>query len=318
VLAVLENLQSVLFERTVLPVLYALGQMRLAEEAHTATGWVLIGVVEIVLVWVVLRPLEVWRPVERWPDRRAVRVDVLYTLLDRVGIIPLVFFFTLRPAVDWLDGRLRFLGYVPPQLEDFLPRLHERPLAAFLLYLIVLDASEYVRHRLQHRLPSWWALHAVHHSQRQLSFWSDDRNHVVDSLIADLWRSLVALLIGVPGGSFVVIVMLTRGIESLAHANVRLGFGALGERLLVGPRYHRLHHGLGVGHEGPALGCNFAVLLPVWDIVFRTADFRRIPVPTGIRDQLQGVDYGEGFWSQQGKALARMVQTLVPTSRRPA
>jgi sterol desaturase/sphingolipid hydroxylase (fatty acid hydroxylase superfamily) len=318
VLTVIESLQSTLFERGVLPVLYGLGLMRLAEDAYAATGWVLIGILEVALVWLILRPLEAWRPVETWPDRRAVRVDVLYTLLERAGVIPLVFFFTLRPAVDWLDGRLRFVGYIPPQIEDFLPRLHEHPLAAFLLYLVMLDASEYARHRLQHRLAWWWALHAVHHSQRQLSLWSDDRNHVVDSLIADLWRSLVALLIGVPGGSFILIVMLTRGIESLAHANVRLGFGVLGDRLLVGPRYHRLHHGIGVGHEGPAQGRNFAAILPIWDVVFRTADFSRVAVPTGIRDQLQGVDYGQGFWSQQGKALARTVQTLVPTPRSPA
>jgi len=311
----LESFQGIVFERCVLPALYTLGLMRFAEDAYAATGWVLIGILEIAIIWFLLRPLEAWRPVEAWPDRRAVRVDVLYTLLERAGVIPLVFFFTLRPAIEWLDGRLRLVGYIPAQLEDFWPGLHEHFLAAVLLYLVVLDFSDYARHRLQHRLKWWWALHAVHHSQRQLSLWSDDRNHIVDSLIADLWRALVALLVGVPSGSFVLIVMLTRGIESLAHANVRLGFGAVGERLLVGPRYHRLHHGIEGGHEGPALGRNFAALLPIWDIAFRTADFSRAPGPTGIRDQLEGVDYGQGWWSQQWQGLARMVQAFVPAPR---
>lgn len=72
----------------------------------------------------------------------------------------------------------------------------------------------------------------------------------------------------------------------------------------MSPRYHRLHHG--IGHEGAARGCNFATLFPVWDMLFGTAHFERAYPPTGIRDQLDGRDYGQGFWSQQWLALRRM------------
>jgi len=81
----------------------------------------------------------------------------------------------------------------------------------------------------------------------------------------------------------------------------------------VGPRFHRLHHAIGLGHEGhlPGTlgGCNFAVLFPVWDIVFGTARFGHGYEPTGIRDQLPehgGRDYGEGFWAQQWLGLKRL------------
>ena len=312
---VFEAAHAALFERGALPVLYHLGLMRLAEDAHVATWWVLLGLVQTAVLWLVLRPLEAWRPVERWADRRAVRVDVLYTLLDRLGLIALLFFVALRPAVDGLEGALRLAGYIPLQLEDVAPPLREQPLAAFLAYLVALDLLEYWRHRLQHRFAWWWALHGVHHSQRQLSFWADDRNHVLDSLLADLWRALAALLIGVPGGQFALIVLVTRGVESLSHANVRLAFGRAGERLVVSPRFHRLHHAIGAGHEGPAGGSNFAALLPVWDVLFGTADFRRHALPTGIRDQLDGADYGAGFWAQQGQALRRLVAALAPAKR---
>ena len=40
------------------------------------------------------------------------------------------------------------------------------PVAAFCVYLLVLDLADYWRHRLQHRLRAWWALHSLHHSQR--------------------------------------------------------------------------------------------------------------------------------------------------------
>jgi hypothetical protein len=69
----------------------------------------------------------------------------------------------------------------------------------------VLDLAEYLYHRLQHRTESWWALHSVHHSQRQLSFWADDRSHVLDGVLREAFLATVALVIGVPGTQFALI-----------------------------------------------------------------------------------------------------------------
>jgi sterol desaturase/sphingolipid hydroxylase (fatty acid hydroxylase superfamily) len=175
----------------------------------------------------------------------------------------------------------------------------------------IIDFSLYWFHRAQHRLDWWWALHAVHHSQRQMSLWTDDRNHVLDGLLHSFWLAILALLIGVPGAQFAAIIFLMKLVESLSHANVHFGFGPVGDRLLVSPRYHRVHHGIGVGHEGQARGCNFATLFPVWDILFRTANFAPVYPATGIRDQLDGADYGRGFLAQQGLALRRMWRVML-------
>jgi sterol desaturase/sphingolipid hydroxylase (fatty acid hydroxylase superfamily) len=312
---VVEPAQSWLFEQLVLPGLYYGGFMSYAEDAYEATGDFVLAAAEIALIYLLLRPLEAWRPVEYWEHRRGVRVDVIYTFLYKTGALSFVFFLLLALPLGELDIALRAAGYVPPNLEEWIPWLGAYPAAAFLAYVVIIDFAEYWRHRLQHRLRWWWALHALHHSQRTMSFWADDRNHVLDGLIESLWLALVAQLIGVPSGQFVLIVMLFRLAESLSHANLRLGFGALGNRLLVGPRYHRIHHGIGVGHEGRAGGCNFATLFPVWDILFGTANFDRHYPPTGIRDQLDGADYGEGFWRQQRLGLRRMWQALrTPTA----
>ncbi|MGH8635725.1 MAG: sterol desaturase family protein [Burkholderiales bacterium] len=301
------SLQGWLFQSAVLPALYGLGFMDFAEPAFDATGFVLLGLVQIAAVYVLLRPLEAWRPAEHWQDRNAVRSDVLYTFLNRVGFVPIAVYAVLTPLVDAFDAQLRAAGYIPRSLEDLVPVLAQSPLAAFCVYLLVLDLADYWRHRLQHRLRPWWALHALHHSQRQMTFWNDDRNHLLDELIAGFWFAGVAFLIGVPPEQFVAAVMLTRFVESLSHANVRFGFGALGERLLVSPRFHRTHHAVGVGHEGQRFGCNFATLFPLWDMVFGTANFAHRGTATGVRDQLEGRDYGERFLAQQWLGLKRLV-----------
>ncbi len=297
---------AALFESVVQPAVFHLGLVSWLEASFDATEIFMIGAAEVAVLAVVLGALEKWRPVEVWADRRAVRVDVAYTLLVRLGVLPLAIFFLLLPVVDGLDGWLRMHDIIPPKLEDAFPALFDHPVASFLAYLVVIDFVLYWVHRAQHAFGWWWALHALHHSQREMTFWTDDRNHLLDMVITDLVLAVAALLVGVAPGQFVAIVAVTRAVESLSHANVRLAFGRVGERLLVSPRFHRVHHAIGLGHEGARQGCNFAVLFPLWDHLFGTANTVREFPATGIRDQLHGRDYGEGFWRQQWLGLKRL------------
>ena len=215
-------------------------------------------------------------------------------------------FVLLVPIFDAIDGEMRMHDIIPWKLEDALPFLNNSTWLSFFFYLVILDFVAYWLHRAQHQLNLWWALHSLHHSQREMSFWSDDRNHLLDDFAMDGIFALVALLIGVAPAQFITIIIATRVIESLSHANLKLSFGRIGEYLLVSPRFHRIHHGIGVGHEGNARGVNFAVLFPIWDVIFRTANFENSYPPTGIRDQLDGEEYGRGFWAQQWLGLQRL------------
>ena len=304
------QLHQWVFESAVLPLLYETGFGGFAEPAFDATEIFLIGVIEIAFLAIVLGALEKWRPVQPQNTnvaKRHRRTDILYTLLNRLGFLPLLMFFALLPFITLIDSNLRLHDIIPPKLEDWLPWLNAQPLVSFFAYLVILDFVAYWLHRGQHQFHWWWSLHALHHSQQTMSFWSDDRNHLLDDLLMDGAFALVALLIGVPPAQFVAVVLASRAIESLSHANLRLYFGRVGEYLLVSPRFHRVHHAIGLGHEGRAQGCNFAVLLPVWDVMFGTANLERVFPPTGIRDQLDGRDYGETFLSQQWLGIKRLV-----------
>ena len=284
-----------IYAGAVQPALYAAGLMEYADRVAEWLDFALLGVVQVALVYAVCRPLEALRPVEPVTDRAAVRTDVFYTLLARLGLLPLIAFVLLSSAERTLNGMLADTGFVPPTIETLVPGLRQMPLLALVLYVLILDFGEYWRHRFQHMFGWWYALHSVHHAQRQMTFWSDDRNHVLDDAIAALWFGAVALLIGVPPAQFVLIVMLRQLAESLSHANVRLDFGRVGERLLVSPRFHRIHHGeLSAGEDGR----NYAVLLPVWDWVFGTGDFDRKSYPrTG--DPMAPESLATGGWLRQ-------------------
>jgi sterol desaturase/sphingolipid hydroxylase (fatty acid hydroxylase superfamily) len=316
-----ERAQQGLFEMAIQPIMFSFGLGNFLEDGYTATGWLLVGLIQIAVMLAIIGPLQRWRPVEPLVDTRSVRTDVLYTLLHRLGLFRVALFFSVEPLFDDLFGFLRVHGVGTVHIDQIAAGITDHPFVSFALYLVVFDFVDYWIHRGQHSLNWWWSLHSLHHSQRQMTMWSDNRNHLLDDLLRDSLLVILGQLIGVGPGQFIALVAIAQLSESLQHANLRLHFGRIGERLWISPRFHRLHHSIGIGHErkvnGELLskgrsralgGHNFGVLLPWWDMIFRTSNFELRYDPTGIRDQVEkGREYGQGFWAQQWLGVLRLV-----------
>jgi sterol desaturase/sphingolipid hydroxylase (fatty acid hydroxylase superfamily) len=304
--------QQWLFETAFQPVMFALGMGGLLEVGFDGAMWFLVGVLQLLVLLLIIGPLQKRWPVEPATDRATIRTDMLYTLIHRLGVFRLGLFLTLDPLLDLAFGALRTEGIGTFHLDQWVFALigGESALLGFLVYLIVFDFVDYWIHRGQHQLNWWWQLHSLHHAQRQMTMWSDNRNHLLDDVLRDTILVCVGFAVGIAPAQFVALVALTQLSESFQHANVRVWFGAVGERLWVSPRFHRLHHAVGIGHEFSARtlgGANFGVLLPWWDILFRTGNFEKRFDPTGVRDQIeQGREYGRGFWQQQWLGLKRL------------
>jgi sterol desaturase/sphingolipid hydroxylase (fatty acid hydroxylase superfamily) len=279
----------------ILPVLYHFGWM---EWEELSFDWALVcvyGMFAVIVTYLVCWPLEALIPIERWDDRKAVLPDIFYTILSRVGVVPIFSFLVFYQVQVEVNGWLVDMGYIPPTLETLIPGLLGHPALSFFVYALILDCADYWRHRLSHMFRGWYALHALHHAQRQMSFWSDDRNHILDDLISGLWFGVIGLAIGIPPLQFPLLVLFMRFIESLSHANIRLSFGWLGDRILVSPSFHRVHHGL---RAAGRVSCNYGAVFPIWDMLFRTADFTVAFPATGDRYAPESMVTG-GYLAQQ-------------------
>src|ERR1700722_5142171 len=108
----IEQIQGAIFETAIQPLLFRLGMMDWAEDVFDGVEFALYGAVAVVLAYLLFRPLELWRPVERWGgnrnDRRPVRTDVIFTLVHRVGVVPAILFVVLAPIGVMIDSHLRF------------------------------------------------------------------------------------------------------------------------------------------------------------------------------------------------------------------
>jgi sterol desaturase/sphingolipid hydroxylase (fatty acid hydroxylase superfamily) len=162
---------------------------------------------------------------------------------------------------------------------------------------IVAELTAYWTHRIEHTLPILWRVHAVHHASRDVHWVTSFRFHPADVAIQQLAPPLVVAAVGFPIVSLAPYLIVVGVVTLFAHCNVSLP----PTRLIVTPGYHRTHH------ETDRVANNFALTLPVMDIVFRTASFKRGTRKFGTAAPVPD----RGFWSQfrWGLGLTKQEQT---------
>ncbi|MFZ4061835.1 MAG: sterol desaturase family protein [Polynucleobacter sp.] len=283
------SLQEFLFANVVGPILYQLDLMAWAEDVFDGLDWFLFGCIQIILIITVLRTWERLSPAESQERfAHSSKADVCYTLFHRLGIFHGLIFIALSGFFFEIDAVLHDFRFGRMNVESWWPSVTSIPLVSFFIYFVMLDFVEYLYHRASHTFNWWWQLHTLHHSQTVMTAWSDNRNHILDDIMRAVVFAFFALLFGVSPGQFILLVVFSQFIQSWQHANIKVHLGPL-KYLLVSPMYHRMHHAVGYGHEakgkpGVLGGCNFGILFPWWDMLFRTAIFPKEVYPTGVRN----------------------------------
>ncbi len=291
----------------VTPVVNALNIAEAAGDPREIAAGILIALLQLFLIGGVMRPLESLLPAERWADRRHTTVDRNYTLLMLLGLFPLFSFLILMPIAHMLGG-----GPATKEasgLKAWLPWFEDHPYMLFAVYYVIYDLTYYWMHRAQHVIPWWWAMHSMHHSQRQMSCWSNDRSNYLDGMLQSFVLATVGLAMGVEPSEFAMLGLLSELVQNFSHANValRLGWvGKIGERLFVGPRFHRNHHMLRDAERPERHNCNFGQVLPWWDQLFGSALYHDEELrPTGVSDPEVDADNERGLIAMQWYTLRR-------------
>ncbi len=111
----------------------------------------------------------------------------------------------------------------------------------------------------------FWFSHAVHHSQRQLNFFSEFRVHPGDSLLVYAINFIPILAVERGFVTVLAIVLLREWQTFFYHSNVRTNFGIL-RYVLVTPQSHRIQRSSEPRHRDK----NFGLTFSIWDHLFGT------------------------------------------------
>lgn len=134
------------------------------------------------------------------------------------------------------------------------------------LALLLLDLAIYWQHRLFHRIPLFWRLHRVHHSDTAFDVSTGVRFHPLE-IAASMGIKLGLVLLLGPAALAVLLFELLLSLGSLfTHSDFALPAG-LDRRLrwlLVTPSMHRVHHST----WRPETDSNYGFHLSIWDRLF--------------------------------------------------
>jgi sterol desaturase/sphingolipid hydroxylase (fatty acid hydroxylase superfamily) len=197
-------------------------------------------------------------PAQRRPlFARGHLLDFGYAVFYALLVIPLV---VLLGA-----GFSDLLARMAPWLV--LPQLPGVPDWCFVALAVVgIDAVDWLTHLANHRLTALWRLHAVHHSQEELSILTTYRAHPLVH-VSFLLSAVPVLAVGDNTTTPAVVLTVYACLGALPHANVRWTYGALG-RIFVSPAYHRIHHS-----ATGRLDINLGTVFAVWDLLSCRAVF---------------------------------------------
>lgn len=175
--------------------------------------------------------------------------------------------------------------------------------ARFALALLLGDLVFYVTHVVRHKVAVLWYFHAVHHSQRELNFFTEYRVHPVDDLFVHTIGFIPIFMVDHSFVSVVAIVWLRHWHSRLYHSNVRTNLGPL-RYVLVTPQSHRVHHSRDPRHHDT----NFGLTFSIWDHLFGTQwrGYDEYP-ETGIEDEEFPFEQGTGAFGVVGRLVGQLV-----------
>ncbi len=238
----------------------------IARMALETVGPAILGFVAVVILCE-----QIWPAVPTPLFHRAHLVDALYVAIAAVLVVPVL------PLVQMgLNVELR--AHTPFLI---LGRLSAAPEVEITIAVLVgIDLMNWGAHVANHRFLPFWRLHALHHSQEDLSVLTTFRTHPLlhaTYLLSLLPAAVLSASGTVPETGLIIYACLV----ALAHANLRWTFGPLGH-VFVSPAYHRQHHR---SHSGGRGNVNFGFALVIWDQLTRRAYFpngEALSVSTGL------------------------------------
>src|SRR6202041_2198960 len=198
------------------------------------------------------------RPAPRRPVfARGPLLDFCYAVFYALLVVPLI----VLLGAGFSDLLARHATWL------VLPRAPAVPSWRFVaLAVLCIDAVDWLTHLANHRLTALWRLHAVHHSQEELSVLTTYRAHPLVH-VSFLLSAIPVLAVADNAATPAAVLTAYACLGALPHANVRWTYGRLG-RIMISPAYHRIHHS-----ATGRLDINLGTVFAIWDVMSRRAVF---------------------------------------------
>ena len=136
------------------------------------------------------------------------------------------------------------------------------------LSIIILDLAIYWQHVLFHKIPLFWLIHRMHHTDLDIDVTSGLRFHPIEIIISTIIKVVVIVIFGMPVLSVIIFEILLNATSMFNHSNIfiLLNIDHYLRLFIVTPDMHRVHHSI----FREETNSNFGFNLACWDRIFKT------------------------------------------------
>jgi sterol desaturase/sphingolipid hydroxylase (fatty acid hydroxylase superfamily) len=250
----------------------------------------------LILFSLIFIPLEkLFGRLDQGVFRKGWRTDLIYFFVSSL-MVQVTTLLTLKPAMVLFNWAV----YAPVQQW-----VQSQPLwVQFLEIVLLTDFVQYWIHRMFHVVSWLWRFHAVHHSAEVMDWMAGSRLHLVDLAVTRGATYIPAYILGFSDLPIYIYVGFVALHSTFIHTNLRFNFGPL-RWVFTTPQFHHWHHGC----EPEAIDKNFAVHLPILDLLFGTFHLpgHRWPKAYGVHNN----DVPPGY-------LAQWIYPFLPARKQEA
>ncbi len=157
---------------------------------------------------------------------------------------------------------------------------------SFVVTLVATQFISYWIHRIFHRVPVLWRIHAVHHNDTEVDVTTSYRHHPLEPIIPLPLLTPFYILLGSPVEVALLYHLLLIAVSLVSHSNICIPhtLDRWLRRVLITPDFHRNHH----CSEQHFTDSNYGNLVPWFDYLFKTATDR----PFAEQEEMQlGLSY---------------------------
>lgn len=137
-----------------------------------------------------------------------------------------------------------------------------------IISFVALDFAVWLSHVASHKIPIFWRVHRMHHSDVDIDVTTAIRFHPIEILLSMVWKFAVVLALGAPAISVLIFEIVLNGGAMFNHSNFKLPLwlDKVLRLFIVTPDMHRVHHSA-IGDETDS---NYGFNLSIWDRMFNT------------------------------------------------
>ena len=202
--------------------------------------------------------------IEGFIPRKVTEKDQTIRWLSNIALALFDHFFMIAYSLVMVGFLLHFKPD-SPLLEHF--KISNIP--SFFIILFLMEFISYCLHRLYHRIPFLWRIHAVHHSDTDIDVTTSYRHHPFEPMINAFIITPIVFALGAPVITIILYNLVRTAIDLFSHSNIVLPekLDKLLRIFIVTPDFHRLHHSSNQTYTDS----NYSTFFPVFDYLFRSA-----------------------------------------------